>query len=140
MEVLRYKLDIEGADDRARATALFWDFDDDLDTLENLFKNETKSVKTAAFGMWPAFYPCADFLESMLSVGADPNYSDADDWSLLDLVLNQGKDEALSILLRYSPAMRVRKFVADAVMKRGTKLAKETVAKCEVVVEPVPCS
>jgi len=131
-EVLLYKLDSEGAEDRARATNLFWDFDDDIDTLENLFKNETKSVKTAAFGMWPGFYPCADFLETMLGIGADPNYSDGDEWSLLDLVLNQGNDEALNILLRYSPAMRVTKCVAETVMKRGTKLAKETVAKCEI--------
>lgn len=133
MEVLRYKLDREGGEDRARATNLFWDFDDDLDTLENLFKNESKSVKTAAFGMWPLCYPGADFLETMLGLGADPNYSDADDWSLLDLVLNQGNDEALKILLRYNPAMKVVRSVAEDVAKKGSALAKETLAKCEVV-------
>ena len=133
MEVLRYKLDSEGGEDRVRASNLFWDFDDDLDTLENLFKNESTSVKTAAFGMWPLYYPGADFLETMLALGADPNYSDADDWSLLDLVLNQGNDEALKILLRYNPIMKVTRSVAEDVAKKGSKLAKETLTKCEIV-------
>ena len=133
MEVLRYKLDSEGGEDRARAINLFWDFDDGVDTLENLFKNESKSVKTAAFGMWPLYYPGADFLEVMLGLGADPNYTDADEWSLLDLVLNQGNDEALKILLSYNPTLRVTRSVAEAVQKHGSTLAKKTVAKCEVV-------
>ena len=133
MEVLRYKLDSEGGEDRVRASNLFWDFDDDLDTLENLFKNESTSVKTAAFGMWPLYYPGADFLETMLALGAYPNYSDADDWSLLDLVLNQGNDEALKILLRYNPIMKVTRSVAEDVAKKGSKLAKETLTKCEIV-------
>lgn len=133
MEVLRYKLDSDGADDRARATNLFWDWDDDLDTIENLFKNESKSVKTAVFSMYPLYHPGAEFIETMLKLGADPNYSDADEWSLLDIVLNKGDDEALKILLSYCPNMRVTKFVAEAVEQKGSKLAKETVAKCEVV-------
>jgi ankyrin repeat protein len=133
MEVLRYKLDSEGADDRARASNLFWDWDDDLDTLENLFKNETKSVKTAAFGMYPLYYPGSDFVETMLRIGASPDYSDADDWSFLSIVLNHGDDEALKVLLKYAPVMRVVKCVAAAVLENGSQLAKETVAKCEIV-------
>jgi len=133
MEVLRYKLDLEGSDDRCRASNLFWDFDDDTDTLENLFKNETKSVKTAVFSMYPLYYPGVDFIETMLRLGADPNYSDADDWSLLDIVLNKGDDEALKILLNYNPTMRITQSVAKAVKKQGSQLAKETVKKCEIV-------
>ena len=133
MEVLRYKLDKEGGEDRSRATNLFWDFDDDLDTLENLFKNESKSVKTAAFSMWPLYYPGADFLETMLRLGADPNYSDCDNWTLLDLVLNQGNDEALRILMSYSPDMKVLRSIAEKVEKNGSDLAKDIVRRCERV-------
>jgi hypothetical protein len=133
MEVLKYKLDHEGADDRIRATDLFWDWDDDLDTLENLFKNETKSVKTAAFGMYPLYYPGADFVETMLKLGADPNYSDADDWTLLDLVLNLGDDVALRILLTYMPEMKIQKSVAEHVQKKGSHLAKDIAKRCEIV-------
>jgi ankyrin repeat protein len=131
MEVLRYKLDIEGGEDRSRASNLFWDFDDDKDTLENLFKNETKSVKTAAFNMWPLYYPGADFIETMLRIGADPNYSDCDNWSLLDLVLNQGNDEALRILLSYKPEMKITNYVSEKVQESGSELAKDVVKRCE---------
>ena len=130
---MEYKLDKEGADDRCRATNLFLDWEDDRDTLVNLFKNESKSVKTAVFGMWPLYYPGADFLETMLKLGADPNYTDADEWTLLDLVLNQGNDEALKILLSYNPNMKVTRSVAEDVAKKGSKLAKETLKKCEIV-------
>jgi len=120
-------------DDRIRASNLFWDFDDDLDTLENLFKNETKSVKTAAFGMYPLYYPGADFVETMLKLGADPNYSDCDGWTLLDLVLNLGDDVALRILLTYMPEMKIQKSVAEGVEKRGSPLAKDIAKRCEIV-------
>ena len=135
MEVLRYKLDSEGADDRARAANLFWDFDDDLDTLENLFKNESKSVKTAALSNYPLLYPGVELIETLLELGASPNYSDADDWSLLDIVLNHGDDEALHVLLKYKPTMKILQNVAEEIKKNGSRLAKETVAKCEVVCE-----
>jgi len=119
-------------DDRIRASELFWDWDDDLDTLENLFKNETKSVKTAAFGMYPLYYPGADFVETMLKLGADPNYSDCDGWTLLDLVLNLGDDKALEILLSYMPEMKIQKYVAESAEKRGSLLAKDVVKRCEI--------
>jgi len=80
--------------------------------------------------MWPLYYPGADFLETMLGLGADPNYSDGDEWSLLDLVLNQGNDEALNILLSHNPVMKVTRYVAEDVEKNGSLLAKKTVGKC----------
>jgi len=133
MEVLRYKLDHEGADDRARADQLFWDWDDGMDTLENLFKKETKSVKTAALSNYPNYYPGVDFIEEMLKIGASPDYTDADEWNFLSIVLNHGDDEALKVLLKHKPVLRVVKCVAAEVEKRGSQLAKETVAKCEIV-------
>jgi hypothetical protein len=133
MEVLRYKLDREGCDDRIQATNLFWDWEDEVDTLENLFKNETKSVKTAVFGMYPLYYPGADFVETMLRIGADPNYSDCDGWSLLDLVLNHEDDKALEILMSYSPELKVLDIIADKVKKDGSPLAKDIVRRCEIV-------
>ena len=132
MEVLKYKLDREGADDRIRACDLFWDWEDNLDTLENLFKNESKSVKTAVLSNYP-YCPGVDFIETMLKLGADPNYSDADDWTLLDIVLNHGDDEALRILMSYMPEMKIQKSVAEDVKKRGSHLAKDVAKRCEIV-------
>jgi ankyrin repeat protein len=133
MEVLKYKLDREGADDRVRADNLFWDFKDDVDTLENLFKNESQSVKTAVLSNYPLYYPGIDFIKTMLKLGADPNYSDCDGWSFLDIVLNHGNDEALRILMSYMPEMKIQKSVAEKVEERGSLLAKDVVKQCEIV-------
>lgn len=128
--MLDYKID--GHDDNYRSFHLYMDWEDEVGTLEELFKNESKSVKTAAFHQYSNGMCTEDeYLESLLRLGADPNYTDCDEYSLLEIILLNKREKALKTLLAYSPEMRIRKSIYDYAIKYGGIFA-DIARRCEV--------
>jgi hypothetical protein len=127
--MLNYKID--GHADNYRAYSLFDDWEDGKGTLEELFKNESKSVITAAFNQYPGACNSHEYVESLLRLGADPNYTDCDEYSLLELVMIQKCEKTLRTLLTYSPEMKLRKYIYDSAIKKGG-IWGDVAKRCEV--------
>lgn len=128
--MLDYKID--GHEDNYRSFHLYMDWEDEGGTLEELFKNESKSVKTAAFHQYSnGMCTEDDYLETLLRLGADPNYTDCDEYSLLEIILLNKREKALKTLLAYSPEMRLRKHIYNGAIKAGG-IFKDIAKRCEV--------
>ena len=128
--MLNYKID--GHEDNYRAFHLFEDWDEGNGTLEELFKNESKSVKTAALNEYAnGMCMSHEYIETMLRLGADPNYTDCDEYSLLEIILLNKREQALRTLLAYSPEMKLRKYIYDGAIKAGG-IFKDIAKRCEV--------
>jgi hypothetical protein len=127
--MLNYKID--GHADNYRAYSLFDDWEDGKGSLEELFKNESKSVITAAFNRYPVACNSHEYVEGLLRLGADPNYTDCDEYSLLELVMIQKCEKTLRTLLTYSPEMKLRKYIYDGAIKSGG-IWGDIAKRCEV--------
>lgn len=127
--MLNYKID--GHEDNYRAYHLFDDWEDGNGSLEDLFKNESKSVITAAFNQYPGACNSYEYVESLLRLGADPNYTDCDEYSLLELVMIQKCEKTLRTLLTYSPEMKLRKYIYNGAIKNGGIWA-DVAKRCDV--------
>jgi len=127
--MLNYKID--GHADNYRAYSLFDDWEDGNGTLEELFKNESKSVITAAFNRYPSACGSHAYVETLLRLGADPNYTDCDEYSLLELVMIQKCENTLRTLLTYPLEMKLRKYIYDGAIKTGG-IWGDIAKRCEV--------
>jgi len=122
--MLNYKID-------GRAYHLIDEWEDGNGSLEELFKNESKSVITAAFNQYPGVRDSHEYVESLLRLGADPNYTDCDEYSLLEMVMINGCEKTLKTLLRYSPELKIRKYIYNEAKKKGG-IWEDVAKRCEV--------
>lgn len=127
--MLDYKID--GHDDNYRAFDLFEKWEDGKGTLEELFKNESKSVITAAFNEYPGMCSSHEYVETLLRLGADPNYTDCDEYSLLEILMINNCEDTLRTLLKYSPELKLRKYIYNGAIKKGG-IWKDVAKRCEV--------
>lgn len=107
--------------------------DGDVPTLTEAFKGAPQDCKNSAWYMWNMDeYHTAPIMKELLDIGADPNWVDCDGWSVLELVLEWGGDEAcLKLLEQAGATLKVKSVVADRKhLKSG--YAADLLARCEI--------